>query len=60
VFAIDVLICAHCEGSRRLLAVITAPRSIEPVLRAMGLSADAPMLFPARPPPDAEREWWGA
>jgi hypothetical protein len=60
VFDIDVLVCPHCGGARRLLAAITAPRSIERVLRAMGLSAEAPMPSPARPPPDAEREWWGA
>ena len=60
VFAIDVLVCVHCGGARRLLAAITAPRSIERVLRAMGLSAEAPMLPPARPPPDAEGQWWGA
>jgi hypothetical protein len=60
VFDIDVLVCPHCGGARRLLAAITAPRSVERVLRAMGLSAEAPMLVPARPPPAAEAGWWGA
>ena len=60
VFAIDVLVCAHCGGARRLLAPITASQSIERVLRAMGLSAEAPLLSPTRPPPDAEGQWWGA
>jgi hypothetical protein len=57
VFAIDVLVCPHCGGVRRLLAAITAPESIARVLRAMGLPYEAPELAPARAPP-GEDGWW--
>jgi hypothetical protein len=59
VFAIDVLVCPHCGGVRRLLAAITAPDAIEKVLRAMGLSYEVPELAPTRAPP-GEESWWGA
>jgi hypothetical protein len=60
VFEIDVLVCPHCGGARRLLAAITAPESIERVLRAMGLAAGVPEASAARPPPAEGGEWWGA
>ena len=60
VFLVDVLTCPHCGGARRLLAAITAPESIERVLRAMGLPCDAPKLAPARAPPGGEQGWFGA
>jgi len=55
VFAVEVLVCPHCRGRRRLLAAITSPDAIERVLRAKGLPYEAPELAPARAPPaDAE------
>ncbi len=59
VFEIDVLVCPHCGGARRLLAAITAPDAIAKVLRAMGLPYAVPELAPARAPP-GEEDWWGA
>ncbi|MCB9879397.1 MAG: hypothetical protein H6835_17520 [Planctomycetes bacterium] len=59
VFAIDVLVCPHCGGVRRLLAAITAPDAIEKVLRAIGLPCEVAQVAPARAPP-GEAEWWGA
>jgi hypothetical protein len=35
-FGVDVLTCPRCGGTRRLLAAIQDPDSIERVLRAMG------------------------
>ena len=59
VFEVDVLVCPHCGGARRLLAAITAPESIARVLSAMGLSSEAPELAPARAPPGEMGEEWG-
>jgi hypothetical protein len=59
VFDVEVLVCPHCGGARRLLAAITAPASIERVLRAMGLPHEVPELVPARAPP-RDGAWCGA
>ncbi len=59
VFAVEVLVCPHCGGSRRLLAAIHDPASIERVLRAKGLPHEAPEVAPARGPP-GDAGWWGA
>ena len=59
VFEIDVFVCPHCGGARRLRAAITSPKTIGKVLRAMGLPCEAAQLEPARAPP-GEPEWWGA
>ena len=59
VFEVNVLVCPHCGGARRLLAAITAPESIERVLRAMGLPHEAADVAPARGPP-GYAGWWGA
>ncbi len=58
VHLIDVLVCNHCGGTRRLLAAIHDPESIRKVLGAMGLSAEVSVLCPARAPPrQQELEW---
>ncbi len=41
-------------GRRLLLAAITAPESIERMLRSMGQAAEAPELAPARAPPGGD------
>lgn len=51
VFEVEVLMCQHCGGARRLLAAIYDPASIERVLRAMGLPQQAPEMASARAPP---------
>ena len=60
VFAIEIFTCPRCGGSRRLLAAIQDPLSIERVLRAMGLPCDAPELAEARAPPGGEQGGFGA
>jgi hypothetical protein len=59
VFEIEVFVCPHCGGARRLLAAITAPEAIEKVLRAMGPPSEVAELSPARAPPGGQG-WWGA
>lgn len=56
-FEIDVFVCPHCDGARRLLAAITAPDAIEKVLRAMGLPYAVPELARARAPAGDEDRW---
>ena len=51
VFGIDVLLCPHCSGTRRVLAAIHDPDSVRKVLGALGLSADVPELAACRAPP---------
>jgi len=52
VFLVDVLVCPRCGGPRTVLAAIHDPFSIRRVLEALGLSAEAPEMAPARGPPD--------
>ena len=52
VFEVDVLICEHCGGTRKLLAFLTEPRAIRRILEHLGLPAEPPPLAQARPPPD--------
>ncbi len=51
VFSLDVWLCPHCGGRRRLLTAIQDPAAIRQVLAAMGLSAVVPELAAARSPP---------
>ena len=51
VFGIDVLLCPHCSGTRRVLAAIHDPDSVRKVLGALGLSAEVPGLAACRAPP---------
>jgi hypothetical protein len=52
VFEVDVLICEHCGGTRKLLAFLTEPRAIRRILEHLGLPAEPPPIAQARPPPD--------
>ena len=54
VFGIDVLLCPHCAGTRRVLAAIHDPDSVRKVLGSLGLSAEVPDLAPCRAPPVGE------
>lgn len=55
----DVLVCPHCRGVRRVLAAIHDPVSIERVLTAMGLPTPAPEMAAPRGPPvtQADLPW---
>jgi hypothetical protein len=55
---VDVLLCRHCGGKRRLLAAIHDPESVRRVLVAMGLSPEVPVLAVARGPPEQRELSW--
>lgn len=54
VFEVDVLVCEHCGGPRRVLTFLTDPPVLRAILEHLGLPADPPPLAPARAPPDPE------
>ena len=60
VFRVEIFTCPNCGGTRRLLAAIQDPDSIERVLRAMELPFEAPELAVVRAPPDGGGDWLGA
>jgi hypothetical protein len=51
VHLVDVLVCPHCGGARRVLAAIHDPTEVSRVLRSLGLSDQVPVLAAARSPP---------
>ena len=57
VFAIDVLVCPHCGGTRKLIALLTDGLVVRKILAHLGLSTEAPVLAPARAPPEPELAW---
>jgi hypothetical protein len=50
-FDIDVLECPNCHGRMKLLAMITAGKSIERYLAKLGEPTDVPGRSPSRGPP---------
>ena len=52
-FACDVWKCP-CGGQRRVVALVTNPRTAEEMLRNMGLLHPRPLLPEARGPPQRE------
>ena len=52
VFSVDVLRCELCGGRRRLIAQITQPHVVESMLKSLGLPSEAPLVPPARGPPE--------
>jgi len=53
-FGIDVLLCPHCGGRRRLVALIQEPNVIRTILAHLGLDDEPVALAPARSPPELE------
>jgi hypothetical protein len=51
VFAIDVLQCPRCPGRMTVIAVVTDPGPVQAILAHLGLPTQAPLLAPARAPP---------
>jgi len=49
--AVDVLRCGLC-GGQRLIAQITRPHVVEPMLASLGLPTTAPLVHPARGRPE--------
>jgi hypothetical protein len=54
VFEIDVFTCPWCGGKRRLIALITDGCVVRRILEHLGLPIAAPVLAPARSPPELE------
>jgi hypothetical protein len=54
VFEIDVFTCPWCGGKRRLIALITDGCVVRRILEHLGLPTAAPVLAPARSPPELE------
>jgi hypothetical protein len=53
-FEIDVLNCPWCGGKRKLIALITDGAVVRRILEHLGLPTAAPVLAPARSPPEFE------
>ena len=51
VFKLEVLVCPHCQGPCRVIAMITQADVIEKILHCLGLPPEPPMIQQARPPP---------
>ncbi|WP_290650094.1 hypothetical protein [Aquisalimonas sp.] len=51
------LTCPHCAGERRIVAFVTDPASIHPILAHIGEPTRPPPVAPARqdPPPQSVR-----
>ncbi len=54
VFEVDVLVCQHCGGRRRVLTFLTDPPVLRSILEHLGLRADPPPIASARAPPEPE------
>jgi hypothetical protein len=57
VFAIDVLVCPHCGGTRKLIALLTDGLVVRKILTHLGLSTEPPPLAPARALPEHDFAW---
>jgi len=52
VFEIDVLVCDHCGGRRRIIAFVTETAVVQKILVHLGLPHEPPPIAPARSPPE--------
>jgi hypothetical protein len=50
-FAVDVLVCATCQGRMKLLGLVEAPARIARYLATVGEATEAPRRSPGRGPP---------
>ena len=57
VFRVAVAECPACGGPMKILAAVTAPRSIRRYREGVGLPSRAPPIAPARPDPQPELEF---
>ena len=53
VFAVDVMVCARCEGPMRIIACIEQPSVVSRILQHLGLSAVPLPTARAQAPPVA-------
>jgi len=54
VYEIDPLSCPACDGPMRILAFLTDPTVVRPILRHLSIPQHPPPLSPARAPPQTE------
>ena len=52
-FEIDVLVCPHCGGGRKLISLILDPEVIRRILDHLDLPLDFPTVAPSRAPPES-------
>ncbi len=52
VFKVDVLVCPHCGGPRKVLDLLTDPAVLDRILRHLELPAEPPLIAAARGPPE--------
>ena len=52
VFEIDVLVCDHCGGRRRIIAFVSETAVVQKILVHLGLPHEPPPIAPARSPPE--------
>ncbi len=51
IFEVFPLICSHCGGPMRIIALITFSADIDKILEHIGVDSVAPRITPARGPP---------
>ena len=54
VYEIDPLQCPACDGPMRILAFLTDPTVVRPILRHLRIPEHPPPISPARGPPQTE------
>ena len=57
VFEIDVLVCPHYGGMRKLIALLTDGFVVRKILLHLGLDSEPPLLAPARTLEESEFAW---
>lgn len=54
IFVSRTLTCPWCGGKRKLIALLTDGKVVRAILEHLGLPTAAPVLAPARSPPELE------
>ncbi len=57
VFEIDVLVCPHCAGRRKLIAFLTGGFVVRRILDPLGIDSEPPIPAPARVLEESEFAW---
>ena len=57
VFEIDVLVCPHCGGMRKLIALLTDGFVVRKILLHLGFDSEPPLPAPARTLEGGEFAW---
>ena len=57
VFEIDVLVCPHCGGTRRLIALLTDGPIVRKILMHLGIPTEPPRPNPPRAPLEPRFAW---